>query len=543
VLVGVMMLLALLTLLVAAVVLAGSRDQQQSWLRLDSVRADYAAESATNMAAKEIVDGVDYDGDGGQGSVSDDANTGNDPTLGGARLWATRSAAGSTTTVTARGQNTGSRRAVQAVFTGSGSLPGGGATVLLVVVNASSLDAQESAKRTLMQGWGYTVTLISESATQAQFDAAVRTSSVAYISETVLSGNIGTKLTNAPIGVIIEEPALSDEFGISTGWADLSTNQVNISNGTHYITSTLGTGTRTIFSSAQPLRTITGTLGGFTTLATRVGMSTPMMAVMERGATMTPSGTAAGRRVFLPFLNGGGNINLLTADGRTIMQRSIEWCLLPVASYALDSASGTTAIDTIAARNGTLNSGPTWTSGRNAGGLRFDGFDDFVEIPNASAFQVTTSLTVAGWIRQTSAFPTGTFVCTILRKGDGNPNNWQLCLTNGRVEFVLENGDGSGVQGNTVLSTNTWHHVAATWDGANVRVYVNGVLDNTPVARTAAIGTDTRPVYLGGRVGATDITTGVLDDVRFYSRALTAEEISGLARGAPQISSWAGVAP
>jgi len=50
------------------------------------------------------------------------------------------------------------------------------------------------------------------------------------------------------------------------------------------------------------------------------------------------------------------------------MKRSIEWCLLSVAHYPLDNASGTTATDSIGARNGTL-SGAVWATGNIAGGL------------------------------------------------------------------------------------------------------------------------------------------------------------------------------
>ena len=69
----------------------------------------------------------------------------------------------------------------------------------------------------------------------------------------------------------------------------------------------------------------------------------------------------------------------------------------------------------------------------------------------------------------------------------------------------LDGNDGFNVHGNTLLQTGQWYHVVGTWDGSNIRIYVDGVLDNTPTARAAPIGTDTRPVYLGGRSGAGSI--------------------------------------
>lgn len=544
VLIAVVIALVIVSIAVAGTVLASGVTAQASLVRMQGARAKYAAEAAANMAVEELMDNVDTDGDGVIGTVSNDGNTANDPTISGTRLWATATTSGGTTTVIGRATNGSADAAVQVDLTSSGNTVAG--TVLLVVLNASSLDAQESAKRSLIQGWGYTVTTISETATQAQFDAACNAASCVYISETVNSGNVGTKLTNATLGVVIEEAALSDEFGLSASMTGITTNQITITNASHYITSTLGTGTFTLFSANQPLRYLSGSLGGITTLGVQPSTSNPTLAVVERGATLTPSGAAAGRRVYLPFGNTGMDITQLSSAGQTIMKRSVEWCILPVAWYKLDDASGLTAADAVAGRNGTLGNGPVWTAaGRIGGGLRFDGVDDYVAIANASAFQVTSAMSICGWIKQTGAWPTGSNVCTILRKGDACNVNWQLCIYNGAVSMVLDScEDASPFYGTTTLPLNTWVHVAGTWDGATVRLYVNGVSNMTPAARAAPIGTDARDVYLGGRIGATDITTGTVDDVRFYNRALTAAEVAAIAAGGkPTVTGWTAVQP
>jgi len=69
--------------------------------------------------------------------------------------------------------------------------------------------------------------------------------------------------------------------------------------------------------------------------------------------------------------------------------------------------------------------------------------------------------------------------------------------------------------------------LVGTWDGSSIRIYVNGVLDNTPTARAAHIGTDTRPVCLRGSSGA-DLSAGTLDDVRQFNHELNADEINAL---------------
>jgi hypothetical protein len=200
-----------------------------------------------------------------------------------------------------------------------------------------------------------------------------------------------------------------------------------------------------------------------------------------------------------------------------------------VGHWKLNQTSGTTATDSSAfASNGTLTGTANWSS--DCGGMGvfdFNGSTNYFSVTNASQLQPTSAVTIAAWIKG-DAWGAASDVDTILRKGEGNPNNYQLVISDGRVELGLDNNDAAGSRGNTVLTTGVWYHVAAVWDGATVRIFVNGVLDNTPPARTGTIGTDTRPLYIGGRSGA-DHFDGMVRDVRFYNRALYDADIKKLA--------------
>jgi len=196
--------------------------------------------------------------------------------------------------------------------------------------------------------------------------------------------------------------------------------------------------------------------------------------------------------------------------------------------WKLNETSGTTAADSSGyGSSGTAPAGTAWTTA--CGSTRvfnFNGTGHYITIPNAANLQPSTALTIAGWIKG-DAWGAGTDVDVILRKGENNPNNYQLAISDGRVELLLDGNDGAGYRGNTVLSTGVWYHVAATWDGSTVRIYVNGVLNNTPAARTGTIGVDTRPAYIGGRSG-TDYFDGMIYDVRLYNRALSQADITYL---------------
>lgn len=111
--VAVIIALVLLQLAVAGMVLGGARDHDLSARRLDTVRAFYAAEAGMSMAARELMNNTDADGDGAIGSISNDSNLSNDPLLGVARVYATKTVVGAVTTITSRGRSSDSTRQIQ----------------------------------------------------------------------------------------------------------------------------------------------------------------------------------------------------------------------------------------------------------------------------------------------------------------------------------------------------------------------------------------------------------------------------------------------
>ncbi|MEX0642954.1 MAG: LamG domain-containing protein [Pirellulales bacterium] len=196
-----------------------------------------------------------------------------------------------------------------------------------------------------------------------------------------------------------------------------------------------------------------------------------------------------------------------------------------IGNWNLAETSGTTAADSSPfAANGAVNGGANWTTRCNgAGAFDFNGTSQYISIPNASHLQPGQMLSVAAWIKPDS-FGAGSEVDTILRKGEDNPNNYQLALADGKVALHLDENDDDGTRSTTTLSAGQWYHVIGTWDGVTARVYVNGLLE-TSAARSGTIGTDTRPLYIGGRSG-TDLFDGQIQDVRLYNRPLTNAEIA-----------------
>ena len=204
-----------------------------------------------------------------------------------------------------------------------------GFNVLLVVANPSSLDSQETAKKTLIESWGHTVNLIDESDSQTNFDIAIAANDVAYVPQEIDTANLGTKLTSASIGVVNEDGQLVDELGISQDKLFKERMEIDVLDNSHYITQPFTTGLLNFVSSNQPVHMLSGTIApGLTALAQSFNTGSnwnPSLGVISAGGELYGGTSAAGRRVQLPWAGTAFDINALTDDGRSIMERAIEW--------------------------------------------------------------------------------------------------------------------------------------------------------------------------------------------------------------------------
>jgi hypothetical protein len=153
--------------------------------------------------------------------------------------------------------------------------------------------------------------------------------------------------------------------------------------------------------------------------------------------------------------------------------------------------------------------------------LNFDGVDDYVEVPDDAAFAMTAAITVEAWVRTTSS--TEQHITT--KNGDA----WVLAVNgnnggSGLASFYLNGVSAAWLYGTTNVSDGKWHHIAATWDGALVSLYVDGALENS-VAAAGSITTGVSPVLIGAGSGAFYLN-GSVDELRIWDVARTATEVN-----------------
>jgi hypothetical protein len=169
--------------------------------------------------------------------------------------------------------------------------------------------------------------------------------------------------------------------------------------------------------------------------------------------------------------------------------------------------------------NGSI-SGATWTtSGKYGQALSFNGTNARVNINNATSLQLRSGMTLEAWVYPTSVSSAWR---DVIYKGN---DNYYLEGTSPNSSRPAMGGTfGGNLYGTSPLTANTWAHLAASYDGATMRLYVNGV-QVASRAQTGAIATSTNPLQIGGDSIYGQYFAGRIDEVRIYNRALSAAQI------------------
>ena len=194
-------------------------------------------------------------------------------------------------------------------------------------------------------------------------------------------------------------------------------------------------------------------------------------------------------------------------------------------ALALNETSGLTATDTSGANHHGTLSGATWTtSGKYGGALAFDGSTSSVSLGN---WNITGSaLTIMAWVRS-SDWKSAEDV-RIISKATGTQEQehwWMLSESGNTPRFRLKAGGSTAtLLGTSPLPLDTWVHIAATYDGAFMRLYQDGVLVGS-VAKTGSIDQGTAAINMGRNPVGGQYISGAIDEVKVYNRALSQNEI------------------
>jgi len=195
-----------------------------------------------------------------------------------------------------------------------------------------------------------------------------------------------------------------------------------------------------------------------------------------------------------------------------------------VAAYGFEETSGAAVTDASPARNNGAIAGAARTaSGRYGRALSFDGLDDVVTIAGSPSLDLSTGMTLEAWVRPTAL---SGWRSVVLKERPGGLAYGLYAHDNApRPAATVFVEDDVSAAGTTAIPLNAWTHVAATYDGADLRLYVNGTLAGTQAA-AGRLPPSADPLRIGGNLVWGEHFTGRIDEVRVYNRALSPAEIA-----------------
>jgi len=200
--------------------------------------------------------------------------------------------------------------------------------------------------------------------------------------------------------------------------------------------------------------------------------------------------------------------------------------LPPVGYWKFDEGSGTVASDSSGNGNtGTLTNGPQWVNGKVGKALKFDGVDDYVYVPHSSSLDIIgNQMTVEYWMKLSIDWHDGMSTeMEIYDKGDAYVGS--MYHTGVHVFNLPYVPPYPGTNRNS-WTADMWYHMADVYDGAYIKLYVNGVLDKAePV--TGSIPRSTINLAIGAQsvLAYPWFFNGTIDELAIYNYARTPEEI------------------
>lgn len=186
-------------------------------------------------------------------------------------------------------------------------------------------------------------------------------------------------------------------------------------------------------------------------------------------------------------------------------------------------------VDTIACIGEVLSFEPILPEGW---ALNFDASNDRVSVPDAPELNPTAAVTVEAWMRAESwkaLYNQGTIVSKEQFGGPSGSEGFEIRVGQGGIASFRMGAAGTSLWyeaiSPAIMSLNTWHHVAGTYDGTWVRIYVDGVIQDS-VAHIGTISPSNQPLQFGRhpQFGFQN-HDGDIDEVRLWNTAQTEAQI------------------
>lgn len=161
--------------------------------------------------------------------------------------------------------------------------------------------------------------------------------------------------------------------------------------------------------------------------------------------------------------------------------------------------------------------------------IQLNGTTQYGRVVNNTNFNVTPSVTLMAWVKTTSTSITSAMQRIMSRYLNGATANEQygIDIYMGNARFLVGTTTTVTACTGTAVTANVWTHICATYDGANMLVYQDGVQTGS-AARSGTITSSTGAFSFGADYNGTtasEFFVGSMEDLRIYNRALSQPEI------------------
>lgn len=193
------------------------------------------------------------------------------------------------------------------------------------------------------------------------------------------------------------------------------------------------------------------------------------------------------------------------------------------ASYQFEEGNATCTDFTGNGNTMTISNAPSVVVGKIGNTVQFNGTTQHGLITSSVSFS-NAQPSVSFWINTTNS---ASYIISKEKAGAGDMEIIQAIGGNSYFGF-FSGGSWRELVGNIGLTASTWHHVVYTYDGTTFKSYRNGVFQQQSNYTGSFPYDATQNINVGRRYDNTYYLSGRIDDLRFFSRALTQGEVSAL---------------
>jgi hypothetical protein len=219
-------------------------------------------------------------------------------------------------------------------------------------------------------------------------------------------------------------------------------------------------------------------------------------------------------------------ISLLIVTGSTTIAQGVQGL---AAAWLFDEGSGERISDSVGNNDGEIIGSLKWVKGRFGNALEFAGAgDSYVSIPHRDILD-SDPYTITAWVKLENA----SWQYIAWKDGLVWPEQHlkrHIDIWVHEADYVvlmwhLEGGGEGRVDGTTIVADGDWHHVAKSSDGDTMRLLIDGKVDaEGPIGGKLVVNGED-PLWIGARPG--DVAaTGIIDEVGFFTEALSEEELA-----------------